>query len=66
MAIETNVQVIRTFTRAFENEHNVDAIEHLFSSNFRHNFPPPLRAEAFKVSKKQNKFTGDAHAHDCD
>jgi predicted ester cyclase len=37
--IESNA--IRSFTRIFKNEHNVDAIDHLFAPDFKHNFPPP-------------------------
>ena len=40
--IEHNAQTIRTFTRVFKNEHNVDAIDSLFAFNFKHNFAPPL------------------------
>ncbi len=33
---------VREFTRVFKNEHNVDAIDHLFARDFRHNFRMPL------------------------
>jgi predicted ester cyclase len=39
---ERNKQVVREFTRTFKNEHNVDGIDHLFASDFRHNFKQPL------------------------
>jgi predicted ester cyclase len=42
MSIEGNKQVIREFTRVFKNDHNVDGIDHLFASNFKHNFRAPL------------------------
>ena len=43
-AIERNAQVIREFTSVFKNQHNVDGIDHLFSSAFQHHFPPPVRS----------------------
>jgi predicted ester cyclase len=42
MSIEGNKQVIREFTRVFKNDHNVDGIDHLFASDFKHNFRAPL------------------------
>jgi predicted ester cyclase len=39
---ERNKQVVREFTRTFKNQHNVDGIDHLFASDFRHNFKQPL------------------------
>jgi predicted ester cyclase len=42
-AIENNKNTVRTFTRVFKNEHNVDGIDHLFAPDFKHNFAPPLR-----------------------
>ena len=44
MSAETNKSVVREFTRVFKNEHNVDGIDHLFASNFKHNFRTPLPA----------------------
>ena len=41
--ITANAKLVREFTRTFKNEHKVDAIDHLFSANFRHHFPPPAR-----------------------
>ncbi len=38
-----NMKAVRTFTRIFKNEHNVDGIDHLFAANFKHNFAPPLQ-----------------------
>jgi predicted ester cyclase len=40
---EDNMKTVRTFTRVFKNEHNVDGIDHLFAKDFKHNFAPPLR-----------------------
>jgi predicted ester cyclase len=40
---EDNMKAVRTFTRVFKNEHNVDGIDHLFAKDFKHNFAPPLR-----------------------
>jgi len=37
------MKAVRTFTRIFKNEHNVDGIDHLFASSFKHNFAPPLK-----------------------
>jgi predicted ester cyclase len=42
MSIDSNKTAIREFTRVFKNEHNVDGIDHLFASDFKHNFPAPL------------------------
>jgi hypothetical protein len=41
-AIEKSKQVVREFTRAFKNEHNVDGIDHLFAPDFKHHFKQPL------------------------
>ena len=38
-----NAATIREFTRTFKNQHDVDGIDHLFTSTFRHNFAGPLR-----------------------
>lgn len=40
--IEKNKQIVRTFTRTFKNEHNVDGINHLFAADFQHHFKQPL------------------------
>ena len=37
-----NKQAIREFTRVFKNEHNVDAVAHLFDRDFTHHFRAPL------------------------
>ena len=42
-SIANNMKAVRTFTRIFKNEHNVDGIDHLFASSFKHNFAPPLK-----------------------
>ena len=42
--IDTNKAAVREFTRVFKNEHNVDGIDHLFASDFRHHFKPPVRS----------------------
>jgi predicted ester cyclase len=42
-SIEDKTKAVRTFTRVFKNEHNVDGIDHLFAPDFKHNFAPPLR-----------------------
>ena len=39
-SIANNMKAVRTFTRIFKNEHNVDGIDHLFASPFRHSFAP--------------------------
>jgi len=39
---DQNKAVVREFTRVFKNEHNVDGIDHLFASDFRHHFKPPV------------------------
>ncbi len=39
-SIANNMKAVRTFTRIFKNEHNVDGIDHLFASSFKHNFAP--------------------------
>jgi predicted ester cyclase len=44
MSVEGNKAAIREFTRIFKNQHNVDGIDHLFASDFKHNFPAPLPA----------------------
>jgi predicted ester cyclase len=44
MSSEGNKSAIREFTRVFENQHNVYGIDHLFASDFKHNFPAPLPA----------------------
>jgi predicted ester cyclase len=40
--IERNKKVVREFTRIFKNQHNVDGIDHLFASEFKHHFRIPL------------------------
>lgn len=40
--IERNKEIIREFTRKFKNENNVDAIDHLFAPDFKHNLKQPL------------------------
>lgn len=49
-AIERNKKAVREFTRVFKNEHNVDAIDHLFARDFTHHFAPPITPglEGFK------------------
>ncbi len=49
-AIERNKSAVREFTRVFKNEHNVDAIDHLFARDFAHHFAPPVTPglEGFK------------------
>jgi predicted ester cyclase/quinol monooxygenase YgiN len=42
MQEEKNKQVIREFTRVFKNEHNVDAVGHLFDQSFVHHFRMPV------------------------
>jgi predicted ester cyclase len=42
--IAKNKQVVREFTKTFKNEHNVDGIDHLFATDFKHNFRQPLPA----------------------
>jgi predicted ester cyclase len=44
MSAEGNKAVIREFTRVFKNEHNVDGIDHLFASDFKHNFRASMPA----------------------
>jgi predicted ester cyclase len=59
---ERNKQVVREFTRTFKNEHNVDGIDHLFASDFRHNFKQPLPAglAGFKqVGRMMNRVFPD-------
>ena len=41
--IDTNKATVREFTRVFKNEHNVDGIDHLFATDFRHHFKAPVR-----------------------
>ncbi|HVO74806.1 MAG TPA: ester cyclase [Ignavibacteriaceae bacterium] len=43
MSVEKNKEAVREFTKVFKNEHNVDGIDHLFASNFKHNFKMPLK-----------------------
>jgi predicted ester cyclase len=45
-----NMRAVRTFTRTFKNEHNVDGIDYLFAKDFKHNFAPPIKPglEGFK------------------
>jgi predicted ester cyclase len=38
-----NAKVVREFTRVFKNQHNVDAIDHLFAPGFAHHFASPVR-----------------------
>src|SRR5215467_2590923 len=45
---ENNKQVVREFTRIFKNEHNVDAVVHLFDKNFTHHFRAPPGFEGFR------------------
>lgn len=49
-SIEGNKRVVREFTRVFKNEHNVDAIDHLFARQFQHHFAAPVKpgVEGFK------------------
>jgi predicted ester cyclase len=42
MSEEGNKSVIREFTRIFKNEHNVDAVSHLFDRSFVHHLRGPL------------------------
>lgn len=51
MNTQTNKKTIREFTRIFKNEHNVNAIDHLFAADFKHNFKMPLPPglEGFKA-----------------
>ena len=42
MSAEDRKRLVREFTRIFKNEHNVDGIDHLFTTDFRHNFRPPI------------------------
>ena len=42
MSEEGNKSVIREFTRIFKNEHNVDAVSHLFDKSFVHHMRGPL------------------------
>ncbi len=42
MSEEGNKSVIREFTRIFKNEHNVDAVSHLFDKSFVHHLRGPL------------------------
>ena len=42
MSEEGNKSVIREFTRIFKNEHNVDAVSHLFDESFVHHMRGPL------------------------
>lgn len=39
--LAANAALVREFTHIFKNQHNVDGIDHLFASGFRHHFPPP-------------------------
>jgi predicted ester cyclase len=45
-----NKEIVREFTRVFKNEHHVDGINHLFTSDFQHHFKPHVRPglEGFK------------------
>jgi predicted ester cyclase len=47
---DKNKETIRKFTRIFKNEHNVDGVDILFTSDFQHHFKPPVRPglEGFK------------------
>ena len=38
-----NMRAVRTFTRTFKNEHNVEGIDHLFAKDFKHNSAPPIK-----------------------
>ncbi len=53
---------IREFTRVFKNEHDVEAIDHLFAPDFKHNFKVPLAPglEGFKqVGRMMNSAFPD-------
>lgn len=41
--LAANAALVREHTRIFKNQHNVDGIDHLFASGFRHHFSPPVR-----------------------
>jgi predicted ester cyclase len=61
-AVEKNKQVVRQFTRTFKNEHNVDGIDHLFASDFRHHFRqalPPRLAGFKEVGRMMNRVFPD-------
>ena len=62
MQEERNKEIVREFTRVFKNEHNVDAVAHLFHKNFSHNFRVPVSAgfDGFKqVGRMMNEAFPD-------
>ncbi|HET7440474.1 MAG TPA: ester cyclase [Terriglobales bacterium] len=57
---ERNKQVVREFTRIFKNEHNPDAVAHLFdTTNFTHHFRAPL-APGFEGFKQVGRMMNGA------
>jgi predicted ester cyclase len=60
---------VREFTRVFKNEHNVEAIDHLFAPDFKHNFRAPLASglEGFKqVGRMMNSAFPDVKVMEQD
>lgn len=43
MSTQDHMKSVRTFTRIFKNEHNVNGIDHLFAADFKHHFAPPVK-----------------------
>jgi len=69
MRTEQNKKAVREFTKIFKNEHNVDGIDHLFASNFKHNFKIPLMPglEGFKeVGRMMNSAFPDVRVAESD
>ncbi len=57
---ERNKQVVREFTRIFKNEHNVDAVAHLFDTKgFIHHFRTPV-SPGFEGMKQVGRMMNGA------
>ncbi len=42
MSKEQNMTAVREFTKVFKNGHNVNDVDHLFATDFKHNFRAPV------------------------
>ena len=66
MSSEGNKSAIREFTRVFNNQYNVYGIDHLFASDFKHNFPAPLPAGLKGVGRMMNTAFPDVVVTEMD
>src|SRR5262245_55419702 len=65
----TNTRTVREFTRIFKNEHDVDAVNHLFDPSFQHHFriPLPRGLEGFKaIGRAMNGAFPDVRVTETD